>query len=326
MNPIIPENKKLTSTEQRVLNNLSMQQNRRVKLGDLVSFVLGTIELGTPTNATLGTATLEVNGTVAHGETITVGPDVFEFTARENKAVAEGNIPIDIMLATTPASNDLTVAAQPTSGDKMTIGEKVYTFVPVGTDTADGEISIGTNLTEAQEAIVAAINGTDEFNIAHPDVFISNFDTNDKAKVTCLFGGTPGHAIVTTATLTAPGNEFDEATLLGGTDCLVATALDLIIDAINEEGTVKVLAEQVDQEDEILLSKLGLQANAIVVETTGANLVFTGGADSLEGGLDGTVSEATKVMVDDDYVYISVGANSQTDANWRKIELLSLRE
>ena len=81
----------------------------------------------------------------------------------------------------------MTLAAQPTSGDTFTLGEKVYTFVPEGTANADGEVGIGADLAGAQANVVAAINGSDGHNTAHSTVSIAAFAAND-AVITALYG------------------------------------------------------------------------------------------------------------------------------------------
>lgn len=106
----------------------------------------------------------------------------------------------------------LTVDAQPTAGDTMTIGTKVYTFVADGTEAVDGDISVGIDLATTQANIVDAINGNDVINTAHPSVTIAAFVTN-KAVITARTKGTVGNAIVTTETFTAATNVFDDVVL-----------------------------------------------------------------------------------------------------------------
>jgi hypothetical protein len=106
----------------------------------------------------------------------------------------------------------LTVDTQPTAGDTMTIGGKVYTFTADGTAAADGEIDVGVDLAGAQANIVAAINGTDGINTAHPLVSAAAFSTNASV-ITALTKGAAGDDIATTETFTAATNVFDAATL-----------------------------------------------------------------------------------------------------------------
>lgn len=111
----------------------------------------------------------------------------------------------------------LTMDTQPTADDTMTIGTKVYTFTADGTAAADGEIDVGADLADAKTLVVAAINGTDGINTAHPDVTAAAF-SGDDCVITAKVKGTAGNAIASTETFTAGTNVFDGATLAGGVD------------------------------------------------------------------------------------------------------------
>ena len=102
----------------------------------------------------------------------------------------------------------LTIAAQATAGDTMTIGTKVYTFVANGTADADGEISVGTDKATCQAAIKAAINGTDSVNTANAFVTSATF-AGDASVLTAIIKGVAGNSIATTETFTNAGNVFD---------------------------------------------------------------------------------------------------------------------
>lgn len=129
---------------------------------------------------------------------------------------------INVMLPTngTPvnavaAVGTLTLAVQPTAGDTMTIGTKVYTFTTDGTADADGEIDVGTDLADAKTILIAAINGTDGINTAHLLVTAGTFSTNN-LPITAKTKGLAGSSIATTETFTSGSNVFD-ATTLGAT-------------------------------------------------------------------------------------------------------------
>lgn len=62
----VVEPRELTSVERRVLNNVSMEQNANVKLGDIISEILDNVQPGTPVNAAYAAAALEVVG-ISHG-------------------------------------------------------------------------------------------------------------------------------------------------------------------------------------------------------------------------------------------------------------------
>lgn len=127
------------------------------------------------------------------------------------------------------ATKILTLDTQPTIGDTMTIGTKVYTFVASGTATTVGKISIGTDLPTAKIAIIAAINGTDTVNAPHPLVSASAFVAN-VCTLTALLGGVAGNLVALTETFTAATNVFASVTLTGGIDGTVGTVGKTMID------------------------------------------------------------------------------------------------
>ena len=135
----------LTTAEKRVINNVSEVLNADVELGTLIQNLITALpKAGTPVNAVNATGTLTISSVSVHGETVTIGDDVFEFAADEAQTVSDpANIPVDITAHTVQATGTLTMDTQPTSGNTVTIGTKVYTFVPDGTDNADGEVTIG---------------------------------------------------------------------------------------------------------------------------------------------------------------------------------------
>lgn len=117
----------------------------------------------------------------------------------------------------------LTLGAQPTAGDKIKIGKKTYTFVPIFTDTADGEVSIGENLADAQYCLSNAING-DGLSEPNESVTMSEFVEN-VATITAIVGGAIGNSIETTGTFTSPANLFGATTLELGVSCPAADAI-----------------------------------------------------------------------------------------------------
>ena len=119
-----------------------------------------------------------------------------------------GKTPVNAVAAV----GTLTIAAQPTAGDTMTIGTKVYTFVAAGEADADGEISVGTDLATAKTALIAAVNGTDSVNTAHTLVTAGTF-TGNNLPITAKTKGVAGSSIATTETFTSASNVFDATTL-----------------------------------------------------------------------------------------------------------------
>lgn len=308
----------LTTTEKLVLNNVSMQRNLDVKLGDVIfGLIKEGITEGTPVNPVKATATLEVTGVVVDGETVSIGDDVYEFCADEAQTkTAQVNIAVDISANAGKATGTLTMDTQPTSGDTVTIGTKVYTFVPVGTDTADGEVSIGADLAEAKANLVAAINGDDAFNLPHPLVSAAEF-VGDDCVITALVGGVAGNAISTTETFTAVTNIFAAVTLGTGTDCTAANAITALVAAITASDTEGVGAVDGAGDTIVLTADVaGIAANEITLAETMTNGAFAGAAVALSGGVDGTDPDGKVLLYDDTYLYVCIDGT-----NWRRISL-----
>ena len=111
------------------------------------------------------------------------------------------------------AQGVLTVGAQVTAEDTMTIDSTVYTFKANGTTPlAEGDIEMGSDVAGTRTAIVAAINGSDTQNDAHPTVTASAFATAD-CTLTANTKGVVGNSIATTETFNSASNEFDATTL-----------------------------------------------------------------------------------------------------------------
>lgn len=318
----------LTSTELLVLNNSSRLLDKDVKLGTKLSEIIGFLpKTGTPVNAVAAKMALDVSGVVAHGETVTInnpakaGVDVYEFLAdvAQTKSTAT-NIAVDITAHTTKSTGTLTMDTQPTAGDTITIGGKTYIFVPVGTDTADGEVSIGADLAGAQTALVAAINGTDDVNEPHPLVRAGNFSVANVSTITALVGGTVGDAINTTETFTAASNVFAAAHLGSGADCTAANAITALVAAVTASDTQGVgAADGTGDVVDLTADVAGVAGNAIEIAEDMAHGTFTAGATTLAGGVNGTVSDGVTLLVDASYIYICLAANTISGANWLRV-------
>jgi hypothetical protein len=313
----------LTATELRVLNNLSKVRNPTVSLGTLLQAAKSAHPgVGTPVNAVAASKLLTLTGVVIDGETLTIGNDVYEFLGdtAQTKTVPTHK-PIDISGSMTKSSVVLTVAAQPAAGETITLGTKVYTFVPNGTANANGEISVEADLAGAKLAIVAAINGTDGFNIANTKVSAAAFNANT-CTITALVGGVIGDAIVSTETMGGATNAFASATLGSGADCTAANADGIIIAAVNAQDTSGVAASQGAGTSVLFTADAGgVAGNAIVVGKVMANASFAAAAVLLSGGVNGTVGVAGAVLVDASYLYVAIAANTLADANWRRISV-----
>lgn len=319
----------LTATERKILNGMSRVREASLHLGDKLFEAIELIgKSGTPNNAINAGETLTVSGVVVHGETITInnpavaGTDVYEFLAdtAQTKTVAT-NKAVNISASATKASGTLTMDTQPVSGNTVTIGSKTYIFVPVGTDTADGEVSIGANLAGAQEALVAAINGTDGISDPHPLVRAGAFAANASV-ITALIGGTSGNSIVTTETFTAVSNVFAAATLGSGADCAAANAITALVAAITASDTQGVGAVDGTGDTVVITADTaGVSGNAIAIGETLANGAFTGGAVALSGGVDGTPVDGPGFMMDESYLYVCVADNTVAGKNWRRVSI-----
>ena len=326
----------LVTNEINVLNGLTQFTDPGVKLGDKVQEIIGTVNglvppppedidtilTGTPVNAVAARETLTFTGVVTHGETVEIGDDIYEFAADDLQTVTRPEfIPVDISTSTGKATGTLTLDVQPTVGDTITIGTKVYIFVPVGTDTADGEVSIGADLAEAQAALVAAINGTDGVSDPHPLVSASDFAL-DAMTLSALIGGTAGNAIATTETLAAVTNIFAAGLLGGGTACTAANAITALVAAIAASGTAGVGATDGNGDTIVLVADVaGSAGNDIPINETLANATFTGGATKLSGGINGTLAIGKTFMVDASYLYVALTGNPITGQNWRRVSL-----
>jgi len=321
----------LTAVDALDLDNINVN-TQRMKLGgklkSMIDAINNVVVSGTAVNAVNASKNLAISGVVIHGETVTInnpavaGTDVYEFlsdTAQTKTAAT--NIAVNIVANTTKSSIALTIAAQPTSGDTMTIGEKVYTFVPVGTNNADGEISIATDLATSKLAIVAAINGVDEVNDPHPLVSAANFVADD-CVITALIGGVSGDTIATTETFTAVTNVFAGVTLATGADCTAADAVIALVAAVTMSDTQGVgAADGAGDSVDLTADVAGTIGNAIVIGETMANGAFTEDAVALSGGVNGTVGDIDAIMVDASYLYKCVAANTISGKNWRRISL-----
>jgi hypothetical protein len=283
---------------------------------------------GTPVNAVNATKLLTLTGVVVDGEKITVdnplfsGSDVYEFLADTAQTkTTPTNKAVSIVANTTKATGTLTVATQPTAADTMTIGTKVYTFIANNATQGNGKIRVGTDLASAKLAIVAAINGTDTFNTAHPLVSASAFATND-CTLTALVGGVAGNSVATTETFTAVGNVFGAATLGSGADCTAANAIVALLAAATASNTQGVtLTAGAGTTVNFNADYAGAAGNKIVVGKTLANATFAGGATKLSGGVDGTEGEHEQIMLDSSYLYVCVDKNTKAGKGWRRVSI-----
>lgn len=294
-----------------------VQPELRRALGKLGSLA---IPFGTPVNAAAAAGVLTIDGVVIDGETVTIGNDVYEFAADAAQSVTAGRIAVDITGDTTAAQGKLTVAAQPTAGEKIVIGTKEYTFVALGTAAADGDIDIGADLAAAKLNIVAAINGTDLINTEHPLVSAADFAVDD-CIITAKVGGVAGNAIASTTDMQGAGNKWDAGTLgteTAGVDCTKADARTALIDEINTSGTEPFTAAEGTVADTMTITAntIGPDGNGIDTLETGANMAWTAGVTA--GGANGTPAYQGAVCMDGANIYACIATDlTINNDNWR---------
>jgi hypothetical protein len=282
----------------------------------------GEIELaaGSPTNAAKATKTLTISGVVKHGETVTLGGQVYRFAADAAQEVAEGEIAVDIESDTTKATNNLTVDTHPALGDTFIIEDNTYTIVPTSSANGQGDVARGADLAACQANIVAAINGTDGHNDPHPLVTCGAF-ADDVAAITALAGGTAGNSIDTTETFTAGTNAFSAAALATGADCLAPAAVTALVGAITDNDENVDAADGAGDTVVVTAKESGTAGNSIALAKSMANGAWAGAATALSGGAAGTVGVQWQTYVDATYLYVAIAANTVTGANWRRVAL-----
>jgi len=285
---------------------------------------------GTPVNAVAASTSLTIRSVVVDGGLVSInnpavaGEDIYEFLAdTEQTKTVSTNKAVNITANTTKATVTLTVDTQPTAGETITIGTKLYTFVAVGADNADGKISVGADLAAAKVNIVTAINGGG-FNQAHPQVTAAAFSTH-ACLITAKVGGTIGNSIASTETMVSANNEFNSTTLINGANCSAANAITALVAAITALDTQGVGAVDGAGDTVVFTADAGgVAGNAIVMNETLTNGSFTGNATVLSGGVNGTIGYFGETMIDTSYLYTAIADNTISGANWRRVSLGSV--
>jgi hypothetical protein len=231
--------------------------------------------------STSATNTLTINGVVVHGETVTIGDDVYCFAADEVQTVGAGQIAVDITAVATASEGTLTLAVQPTAGDTITIGDVTYEFVEGGAGA--GEISRGADLAAAKVNTASAIRGSDGVNSNALATCAEAFSTNDLT-IIAKIAGAAGDLIATTSSFTDPSNGFDAVTLgatTAGVDCVQADAVAALVAA--DAGTNYSLADGAG-DTVVVTATAGPDGNLIATETDMANGAWD--SETLTGGTD----------------------------------------
>lgn len=223
---------------------------------------------------------LRMAAAASDAETVTIGDETFEVSLLEATGdITSGNVEVNLFDDATQSQGTLTVAVNPTADDTMTIGSTVYTFK--ATASVAGEITIGGSAAATQANIVAAINGSDGLNTAHPLVTIAAFAAND-AVITATKAGVGGDAIATTETFTSGSNVFDAATLgttTAGADPTAEEFIDGFLTVVNASST------------SVTAVKLGAAALLIVAREDGPRAIAC--TETLAGTNNGFAAAAT---------------------------------
>ena len=172
------------------------------------------------------------------------------------------------------ATGELTLEAQPTVGDTMTIGAVTYTFVAAEDFDAAGEIAIGSSLEHTQQNIRNAIEGDDGVNAEHPTVVIGEFVSN-VAEIAAKVEGVAGDAIVTTETFTSGDNSFGSGTLSGGVDPVAGASDVLKAGVVRRSFTVERFFGDILTVDKPYHRFTGVEFNNLSLSIT-ANAMVTG--------------------------------------------------
>ena len=150
------------TTKADVLKLIIGQRERR-NAGHILDYAEGltaSLELDDLSSGKYATGLLRVAAAVQDAETVTIGADVYEVDTRDVAHITSGRIRLDLHAGSTVKSQGtLTIAEPVTSGDTMTIGDVVYTFVPKNTAGDAGEIDLGDSEADTKLNIVAAIKG-----------------------------------------------------------------------------------------------------------------------------------------------------------------------
>ena len=251
----------------------------------------------TPVNAVKSSGILTVGGVVIEGETVTIGTTIGEFNA--GGGVTAGNVDIDISAYTTASTGTLTIDTQPTDTNTMTIGTTVYTFKTDGTESAAGDISIGTSLATAQANIIAAINGTDALNSANAFVTVGAFDVADLT-LTAISGGVAGDLIATTETFTAITNVFAAVELGSGADCTAANAILAMVAATDSFPDVVLTDGALDTLD---VTALLVSSDGDLIATTASMANGAFAAVLLGGWNNATTTGTATIWISSDGVW-----------------------
>jgi hypothetical protein len=137
--------------------------------------------------------------------------------------VNSGTAPI-LVSGTTKATGTLTLNAQPSPGDVITLGTFSYTYKSAVSETAN-QILISSGASGSlANTISNTINAITTGGTTNPNYYTSGSNTSASAAagagntvlVTAYASGTAGNAVVTTGSFTSPANSWGAPALSGG--------------------------------------------------------------------------------------------------------------
>lgn len=226
---------------------------------------------------------LYIPAATVDGETVTIGPDIYEIDT--NGAVAAGHIAVPV--AGTAAVGTLTSdGTQPANNDTTTWNGKVYTFQTVLTNV-DGHVLIGASVSATLDNLVAAINLATGAGIIyaaattlHPTMHATKA-SGTTVTATANTPGTAGNALTTTAA--SAHLSFGGATLATGADPTAAASVIALEAAIKASATGGYTAE-VTGTNELLISSNFPAAMALATTETLAGAGNVWAAAAMYGG------------------------------------------
>lgn len=250
--------------------------------------------------------TLTVSSGALHLEAFVIGPRTYIVDALGTLVANLGEVMVDIsgVSGLVAASGVLTLAANPTAGDTMTIGTKSYTFMASGLANSDGEIMVGTNLAATKLNVVAAILGTDGFNEPHDLVTCAAAFSSDTLAITARIPGTAANSIATVETYTSGSNIFGAATLASGANPSASNTATAFRTAINGDSGRVVAAGGSSGTVTVTARETGTAANSYATTET------------LSGSSWGAATLASGVEDDPGVLYVDV-----TDASAETVTL-----
>lgn len=234
-------------------------------------------------------AMLTFVGPIADGETVSVGGDVYEFSA--DGSVEAGHIAVNISTLLAPAEGSVAFGVNAAEGNQLTVGDTTYMFT--ATADAAGEVAIGGTAAATAANLENAINGTDTINAANVAVVASNVEGDATVELTARASGSAGNSITLSGTL-AEGITI--SAMADGDDATAAEVIPVLLAAEQLSGTAPIAMTSPSEGVVVVTADVaGTAAESILVATTCANGSFN--TPNLEGGVDYVAGSAEVLAV-----------------------------